>query len=222
MSTANLQTQLADYKAGFITRVDPKRVAVMETATEQLRVTGIESSALKVGQRAPDVTLPNARGQDIALSALWIERPLIVVFYRGGWCPYCNLELRAWQEKLADVNAQGARIVAISPQTPDNSLSTAEKNALAFEVLSDSSLDAARGFGVAFDMPPELINLYASVGNDLPVLNGNGRWTLPVPATFVIDTNGIVQYAHVDVDYRNRAEPDDVLFHVPATDHHPA
>jgi peroxiredoxin len=211
MTSVSLQTQLTDYKAAFIARVDPTRVATMETATAQLRASGIESSALKPGHAAPDLALPNALGQPVQLSSLWQAGPLIVLFYRGGWCPYCNLELRAWQQQLDAVAAANARVVAISPQTPDNSLTTTQKNELAFEVLSDSSLDAARGFGVVFDMPDVLIELYSKAGNDLPVLNGNGRWSLPVPATFVIDTAGVIQLAHVDVDYRNRAEPADVL-----------
>jgi len=101
--------------------------------------------------------------------------------------------------------------VAISPQTPDNSLSTAEKNELAFPVLSDSSLAAAKAFGVAFALSPELVELYASVGNDLPTLNGNGQWVLPIPATYLFDASGRVVFAHVESDYRRRAEPQDVL-----------
>ncbi len=211
----SLQTQLADFKAAFITRAAPERVATMEAATQLLRDSGIEATALKLGQMAPDVTLPNASGQGLALSSLWRRGPLIVVFYRGGWCPYCNLELRAWQELLPQVKALGAQLVAISPQTPDNSLSTQQKNELAFEVLSDSQLQAAQGFGIAFDLPPALVDLYASVGHDLPLINGNrngnGRWTLPLPATYVVGQDGRIAFAHVDVDYRNRAEPADVL-----------
>lgn len=211
MNTPTLQSQLTEFKAGFKTRATPQRVATMETATEQLRASGIERTALQVGQRAPRLSLPNAKGEAVDLSQLWQQGPLIVVFYRGGWCPYCNLELRAWQQLLPQVKAQGAQLIAISPQTPDNSLSTREKNELAFEVLSDSSLQAAEGFGIAFVMPQELVDLYSSVGHDLPKTNGNGRWALPVPATYVIDRDGIIQYANIDADYRNRAEPADVL-----------
>jgi peroxiredoxin len=211
MTSVSLSTQLTEYKAGFIARVDPQRVATMESATEQLRATGIESTALKAGQAAPDVVLPNALGRQVQLSSLWQSGPLIVLFYRGGWCPYCNLELRAWQTELEAVRAANARIVAISPQTPDNSLSTQQKNELSFEVLSDSALSAARGFGIAFDMPEALVEIYSKAGNDLPVLNGNGRWSLPVPATFIVGPDGIIRFAHVDVDYRNRAEPAAVL-----------
>lgn len=105
----------------------------------------------------------------------------------------------------------GARLIAISPQTPDNSLSNQEKNQLAFDVLSDSSLQASRSFGIAFDMPRELVDVHTSVGHDLPTTNGNGLWSLPVPATYVIGANGVIRFAHIDVDYRNRAEPSDML-----------
>lgn len=207
----SLSAQLAEFKAGFKQRVAPERVAMMENATAELRATGIESQALQVGARAPDLTLPDALNQPVRLRALWQHGPLVLIFYRGGWCPYCNLELRAWQQHLPALKHLGAQLVAVSPQTPDSSLSTAEKNELAFPVLSDSALQAASAFGVAFEMPPELIELYSRVGNDLPVLNGNGRWVLPVPATYVIDRDGRIAYAHVEADYRERAEPADVL-----------
>jgi peroxiredoxin len=207
----SLASQLSAYKADFISRVDPKRVAMMEAATAKLRATGIESNALRVGNKAPDITLPNSSGDQQTLKALWMTGPVVVVFYRGGWCPYCNLELRAWQQHLPALQSLGASLVAISPQTPDNSLSTAEKNALSFKVLSDSALVAAKGFGIAFSLPPELINLYSSVGNNLPELNGNGQWILPVPATFVLDQAGMIRFAHIEADYRDRAEPSDVI-----------
>lgn len=209
--TTTLTQQLADYKAAFIQRVAPERVALMESATEDLKVTGIETSALQVGGLAPDLTLPDAVGHPVRLADLWQQGPLVLIFYRGGWCPYCNLELRAWQQHLAALAAHGARLVAVSPQTPDNSLSTAEKNELAFPVLSDSSLAAATAFGIAFQMPQSLIDLYSKVGHDLPVLNGNGQWVLPLPATYVIGRDGRIVFAHIEADYRQRAEPADVM-----------
>lgn len=212
----SLSEQLAAYKAGFVQRVAPERVALMEAATADLRATGIESQALQVGAQAPDLTLPDALNQPVRLAALWQRGPVVLIFYRGAWCPYCNLELRAWQRQLPELKRLGAQLVAVSPQTPDNSLSTAEKNELAFPVLSDSALQAATGFGVAFEMPPELVELYSRVGNDLPVLNGNGRWVLPVPATYVIDRAGRIAFAHVEADYRERAEPRDVIAAVAA------
>jgi peroxiredoxin len=211
MNTITLESQLTEFKAGFKTRAAPERIATMEAATQKLRDSGIEQTALKVADSAPRISLPNAIGNSIELATLWQQGPLIIIFYRGGWCPYCNLELRAWQQLLPQVKAAGATLVAVSPQTPDNSLSTAEKNELAFEVLSDSALEASNSFGLAFDMPTELVTLYQTVGHDLPKTNGNGRWVLPVPATYVINRQGLVQFAHVDVDYRNRAEPAEIL-----------
>jgi peroxiredoxin len=207
----SLSQELAAYKAGFVQRAAPERVAMMEAATADLRATGIEAAALQVGAQVPELTLPDALSRPVSLASLWQQGPLVLIFYRGGWCPYCNLELRAWQRHLAALKALGAHLVAVSPQTPDNSLSTAEKNELAFPVLSDSALQAATAFGLAFEMPAELIELYSRVGNDLSVLNGNGRWVLPVPATYVIDRSGRIVYAHVEADYRERAEPDVVL-----------
>jgi peroxiredoxin len=209
MST--LTQQLADYQVGFKQRAPADRVAMMESATAQLRATGIESAALQVGATLPPLTLPDAMGQPVDLKALNTSGPLVIVFYRGGWCPYCNLELREWQRLLPQLRDLGATLVAISPQTPDNSLSTAEKNELAFPVLSDSDLDAARAFGIAFALSPDLVALYAKVGNDLPTLNGNGQWVLPIPATYLIDARGRVLLAHVEADYRQRAEPQQVL-----------
>ena len=212
----SLSEQLAAYKAGFAQRAAPERVAMMEAATADLRATGIESQALQVGAQVPDLTMPDALNQPVRLSTLWQQGPLVLIFYRGGWCPYCNLELRAWQQQADALQHLGSQLVAVSPQTPDNSLSTAEKNALAFPVLSDSALQAATAFGVAFEMPPALIALYTQAGNDLAVVNGNGRWVLPLPATYVIDRDGRIVYAHVEVDYRLRAEPADVLAAVSA------
>lgn len=206
-----LNEQLAEYQAAFRLRVTPDRVAVAEAAITQLKGTGIEASALGVGATLPDLTLPDANGRPVGLRALSAETPLVIVFYRGGWCPYCNLELREWQRLLPEVRRAGATLVAISPQSPDNSLSTQAKNELAFPVLSDSALAAAEAFGIAFVLPPELVDAYSRSGNDLPILNGNGRWVLPLPATYVIGGDGVVIFAHVEADYRRRAEPSEVL-----------
>jgi peroxiredoxin len=164
-----------------------------------------------VSEFTPDLQLLDAKGQSVSLTALNANGPLIIVFYRGGWCPYCNLELREWQRLLPEVQKAGAQLVAISPQTPDKSLSTAEKNELAFTVLSDSQLTATKEFGLGFQLPPDLVELYKKFGNDLPTINGNAEWALPLPATYLIGRDGLVKFAHVDVDYRKRAEPSEIL-----------
>jgi peroxiredoxin len=185
-------------------RTDQNASAVFES-------TGISTRAKREGDFAPDVTLPDAFGRLMRLSDSWRKGPLIVIFYRGGWCSYCNLQLRAWQTHASELSSLNATLLAISPQTPDNSMTTAEINALAYPVLSDSTLDAAEGFNISFTLPPELVDFYGAVGVDVPVFNGNGQWVLPVPSTFVIDEGGTIRFAHVDEDVRHRPEPRDVL-----------
>jgi len=183
----------------------------MEAATAQLRASGIEGTARKVGELIPDLTLMGAQNQSVRLLDSLSAGPLIVIFYRGGWCPYCNLTLRAYQKLLPRIKAIGANLVAISPEVPDRSLSTIEKNDLEFQVLSDPELRAAAAFGLAFELPPDLQQIYLAAGNDLRTINGSGQWSLPIPATYVLDTDGTILYSHVDADYRNRAEPLDAL-----------
>lgn len=173
--------------------------------------TGIAARAKRAGDLAPDATLPDGSGRLVRLSDVWRKGPLVVVFYRGGWCSYCSLQLRAWHQRADDLTRLGATLLAISPQTPDHSMRTDQDDQFTFTVLSDSNLDAANGFELAFTLPPELVSFYGSVGTDIPVLNGNGLWVLPVPATYVIDEEGRIRFAHVEEDIRKRAEPADVL-----------
>jgi peroxiredoxin len=135
-----------------------------------------------------------------------------VTFYRGGWCPFCNLELKAYQEVLPDVAAAGASLVAISPEKPDETISTAEKNALKFPVLSDVGQKVGRAFGLVYDFSDDLRIAYNGFGLDIPAKNGAvDEWALPVSATYVIGRDGTIIFANTDVDYRDRADPLDVL-----------
>lgn len=206
-----LQAQIDDYIAGFKTRAPAEVQALMLGATAQLRDSGITGRALQVGAQAPDLHLTDAQGAPQRLSELWAGGGLVLVFYRGGWCPYCNLTLRAWAEQLPLLAARGLKLIAVSPQSPDASLSTAEKNALSYPVLSDPDFAAAEAFGIGFELPEALQQVYLKFGNDLPALNTNGRWVLPLPATYAIDATGRIVFAHLDADYRARAEPAEVL-----------
>lgn len=134
-----------------------------------------------------------------------------VVFYRGGWCPYCNMELRAYQKALPDLAAHGAKLVAVSPETPDNTLDTAQKNALEFEVLSDADGKLADALGVRFELSPAIEALYKSFGLDLPKRNGDGKWALPMPSVFVVEKGGRIALSYVEPDYRVRLDPADAL-----------
>ncbi|GGJ29607.1 hypothetical protein GCM10011320_41230 [Neoroseomonas lacus] len=141
--------------------------------------------------------------------------PAVIVFYRGGWCPYCNLTLRAWQKHLPELAARGARLVAISPANPDETLSTAERNALAFPVLTDGDGAAMRAFGLEFALPQPLRDLYARFGHDLSAVNGAVGWSLPMPGTFVVDARGVIVFAQAEADYRRRADPAAALAALP-------
>jgi peroxiredoxin len=208
----SLRGQLAEYRAHWRKRVPADRQAIMERHIEQLRTGVIARTMLKVGNRAPEFMLRNAKGEIVDIGALRKKGPVIVTFYRGGWCPYCNLELKAFQEILPEIKAAGASLVAISPEKPDDTLSTAEKNALAFEVLSDVGQKVGRAFGLVYQFTEELRSAYRGFGRNIPAHNGTpGEWALPVSATYVIDRNGTIIYAYTDVDYRDRADPRDVL-----------
>ncbi|WP_218694098.1 peroxiredoxin-like family protein [Cellulophaga sp. HaHa_2_95] len=169
-------------------------------------------NALKIGEKAPNFELPNPEGKIISLATLLDKGPVVVTFYRGSWCPYCNLQLRALQASLAEIHALGATLVAISPEVPDDSMSTNEINSLGFNVLTDQDATVASHYGVAWEVPAFLIE-HMEVDRKLDlkkINNGNGS-ILPIPATFVVGTDGLVQWSYVDVDYRTRAEPEEIL-----------
>jgi len=172
---------------------------------------GIGAHTRQRGDAAPDVTVLDSQGKPFRLPDQWAAGPLIVVFFRGGWCNYCNLQLRDWQRQHDALRRLGATLLAISPQAPESAAATTQGNGLSFPVLSDTNLAAADAFGIAFTLPPELVEYFAEIGTDIPVLNGNGLWVLPVPATYVIDTQGIIVYAEVEPDYRRRPNPADAL-----------
>lgn len=203
----SLQAQLQAFHVDFMEKVPAEIAAAMSRADLALSVSSIFDAALKAGHLAPDFSLADARGGSMRLSQALVSGPVVLKFYRGGWCPYCNLELRALQKVLPELAAVGATLIAVSPQTPDASLSTAEKNGLSFPVLSDVGSRVAKAFGIAFDLADELRPIYTRFGQALPDRNGDDSWVLPLPATYVIDREGIIAFAHVDVDYRNRLEP---------------
>ncbi len=202
----SLATDLSTANATNRSRIPAPALQVMDKVTANTHV-----SPLAVDDEAPNFTLPNAQGGSVILADLVKKGPVVLAFYRGGWCPYCNLELKALQGMLPQFEQAGATLVAVSPQTPDNSLSTVEKDELSFPVLSDSGNEVASRYGLVWTIPESLRSIYTQFGIDIPVANGDGTFTLPVPGTFVIDRNCVVRYAFADADYTKRAEPSDVL-----------
>jgi peroxiredoxin len=208
----SLKEQLAEYRAGWYQRVPAERQAIMQRHIDEMRAGTIARTMLKVGDQAPSIVLKNARGATVDVGAQIEKGPVIVTFYRGGWCPYCNLELKAFQDILPEIEAAGASLVAISPEKPDATLSTAEKNGLRFEVLSDVGQKVGRAFGLVYEFTEALRGAYEGFGLDIPTRNGTpGDWSLPVSATYAIDRSGTIIFAHTDVDYRDRVEPRQVL-----------
>ncbi|MBY0582730.1 MAG: AhpC/TSA family protein [Sphingomonas sp.] len=202
----------ADFKSGKPPFSAPAHIhPIMARATAELIAGGAASSALKAGDKAPDFTLAAPDGVLVLSTRLLARGPLVVSFYRGVWCPYCNMELEALQAALPDFAAAGASLVAISPQTRANSRKSARENGLGFPILSDTHNDVAAAFGVRFALPDYLVDLYKALGNQLPSFNGDESWTLPMPSRFVIGSDGIITYAEVNPDYTRRPEPRDML-----------
>ncbi|MGI5427345.1 peroxiredoxin-like family protein [Streptomyces sp. CA-179760] len=184
---------------------------IMQRAGQDLADSGQADRALATGDKAPRFSLPSATGQTLSLDALLAEGPVVLTFYRGAWCPYCNIALRSLQQHHDVITARGARLVAVSPQIPDESLPLTEKHGLAFDVLSDIGSDTAKQYGLAFDLPDDLAAVYDKLGFDLQRVNAGHPRTLPLPATYVIDRDGVIRWAFVDTDYTTRAEPADIL-----------
>ena len=199
-------------------RIPAEMLEIMDRAARELSGSGQATRALTAGDRAPRFRLPSAAGETVALDGLLAHGPVVLTFYRGAWCPYCNIALRALQRHHGDITARGARLVAVSPQVPDESLTLAEKHSLAFDVLSDIGADTARQYGLAFDLPDDLAAVYERLGFDLQRVNGGHPRTLPLPATSVIDRAGTIRWAFVNTDYTTRAEPADILAALDALD----
>ena len=188
------------------------KLAIFNTDAQNLAAKYTTPLKLCAGDQAPLFSLPNATGNLISLNDLLRHGPVILTFYRGVWCPYCNLELRTYQQILPQIKQAGANLVAVSPMTPDNSLQLKDTNALEFEVLSDVGNKVARQFTTVFKNPDTSINAMAELGYDFNGFYGDTSAEIPVPATFVISKNGIIKFAGTaGGDYRERVEPSKIL-----------
>jgi peroxiredoxin len=207
----SLNDQIEEYKAGFRSKAPEVVQATMAKATQDLAASGIAKKAPNKNEKLPNFSLKNQNGEIKTLDQLLEKGPVVVTFYRGGWCPYCNLELRAYQEVLNNITNAGACLVAITPELPDSSLSTIEKNGLGFEVLSDIDSRYARSIDLVFTLSEELRPIYEQFGIHIEAHNGSGQFDLPLAATYVVAQDGTVISAFVDADYTKRQEPSMVI-----------
>lgn len=208
----SLQDKLDAFKADFEGNKAPKQaLEIMHRATAELIASGQAESTLKVGTVAPAFTLPEADGGDVSSVDLLARGPLVLSFYRGVWCPYCNIELDALQEAWPAIQAAGAQLVSISPQSLANGRKAKRDKQVTFPMLSDPKGEVANAFGLRFRLPDDLIALYKNFGVDLPAVNEDPSWTLPMPARFVVTQDGVIAYAEVSPDYTRRPDPANLL-----------
>lgn len=209
---SRLIDNIKEYQEVFKQKVPQELQEVMLKATDKLKEEKLSKNALKVSDLAKNFSLKNATGKEISLDELLKENEFVVLnFYRGAWCPYCNLELKALESINKELENKKAKLVAISPQTPDASLSTKEKNELNFEVLSDTENKIANEYGLVFSLANELRPIYKSFGIDIVGSNNEDSFNLPMPATYVINKNKEIIYAFIDEDYTRRSEPQEIL-----------
>ena len=202
-----LQDRLDAYKAQPKPNAPPELGAVSGRTIRALKASGQAERALKPGDQAPTFDLPDQDGRMVSSAELLAKGPVVLSFYRGVWCPFCNIELKALQEVLAAIEARGASLLAISQQTPVNSRKAQRENALTFPILSDKGGAVGASFGLRWSVPEEMREVHRKLGGPLPTFNGEDSWTLPMPARIVIGQDGVIAYAEINPDYTQRPEP---------------
>jgi peroxiredoxin len=214
---ARLDAMREDFENGRFPLVPtPGQLDTMQRATQSLIDSRQANDALEAGDIAPEFTLQDANGETVGSRALLGRGPLVATFYRGVWCPYCNYDLQALEEVRPEIEARGASLIAVSPQTQANSRKSQRDNRLGFPILSDPGTAVAAAFGLRFALPDDLIEVYRQFGNDLARINDDPSWVLPMPARYVIGTDGVIAYAEVNPDYTRRPDPSELL---PVLDH---
>ncbi|EHK18320.1 uncharacterized protein TRIVIDRAFT_47523 [Trichoderma virens Gv29-8] len=208
---ATLASQLAATAVGVSQNAPAPVYASIKKSITEIKATFDKSSAIQTGATIPSFKLPNALGQDVTSESLLAKGPVLITFYRGDWCPFCNLALRSLQLHLDEFKAKGVTIVAISPELPNTSLSTTEKNELKFEVLSDVGNKFARQLGIVWDQPKYLQGVLDAFSVDLKARNGDDSMAVPIPTTLLVDSKGVVRNIHTDPDYMQRLEPTTAL-----------
>ncbi len=206
-----LSENIQSFKAQFLGNAPAEVVATMNAATEALLASGIENRALGAGDKLPDFELPNQRGEKKRIYSYLEQGPLVLSIYRGGWCPYCNLEMKALIDVLPEIKARGAQLVGIAPETLEKVAETGSKNGADFDILSDAGNHVSEKMGLVFELPESLRPLYKQFGIDIPAYNGDETFRLPLPATYIVRKDGVIAYGFAKADYTLRMEPAEVL-----------
>lgn len=207
-----LSQQLKAREAAGSGKVTPEVKAAFAEGIAAVEAAKVVENAKQAGDAAPDFTLTNATGKEVTLSAELKKGPVVLTWYRGGWCPYCNITMAAMQKALPAIREAGATLLALTPELPDKTLTTKEKNGLEFEVLTDLNHQVAEQYGILFKLTPEVEALYGKFFN-LEDYNGAkaGTDTLPLAATYIIRQDGTIRWAFLHHDYHMRAEPADIV-----------
>ena len=195
----------------FMSNLPEDTATTVGKSFEYILSSDFGDKALSEGDKAENFSLPNAKGEQTQLAKLLEQGPVVLNFYRGGWCPFCNLEFKSLHNILPQIKELGANLVGVSPELPDNSLDTIEKHQLQFEVLTDVGNNIARQYGIIMDVPEFMRPIYLEWGIDLPKTNGDDTWELPVPATYIIDSDGNIISAYINKNYTERMEPSDII-----------
>ena len=209
-TSTSLAKQLSDTTKARMGKAPAKMKKAFKEAIDTVRNSGIEKSAKQVGDAAIDAKLTGWDGKEVQLSELWSEGPVVLMWYRGGWCPFCNIQLRAMQQSLDDLDNAGAKLVVLTPELPEKAKQTAEANDLDIVALHDSDNQLAAKYGIMYDLPEPIVPMYRD-RLKLASFNGNEKMQLPLSATYVIDKSGKITYAFLDADYKKRAEPADII-----------
>jgi len=207
----SLHEELTSLQQGMMAQIPDHVMGMMRDATAILAESGLVEQALKTGDKVPDFDLPELGGDHVRLTDLLANAPLVISFYRGAWCPYCNLEMQALQRTLPDIEQAGGQLIAITPELPEYASQTRDKGNLTFPILHDRDNTVARSFGLVFTLPDMLRPVYEGFGIDLAESQGNDRFELPLPATYIVRSDGVIAFAFVDVDYTQRMEPDRIV-----------
>ena len=207
----SLATDFSTFKEAVHAKIPKEYSQAISKSVEDFVKTWNRANAINVGQAFPDFSLSDATGKQVSLKELLAKGPLLISFYRGGWCPYCNLALKALRDSLSAIKAKGVTLVAISPELPNQSLTTQEKNDLQFPVLSDVGNNLARKLGILFPQPDTLRPVLKANGVDLQARNGDDSFEVPFPASYLIDGKGMIRNAFLEPDYTRRLEPSTAL-----------